>query len=138
MIIDYIKNCIRYDSFSERIVLALTFIADTDLQRLEVGKHHIDGDDIFYIVDEYETKLAEEAMLEAHQKHIDIQTVISGSEYVGHELLLDQHVTREYDEAHDYALYQGEPKFFKLIPGTFALFFLMIYICPALIKTKLM
>ena len=137
MIIDYIKNNSMYDGFNKRIVHALSFIKDTDLQSLDIGKHHIDGDDIFCIVDEYETKLEDDAMLEAHQKYIDVQTVISGSEYIGHEMLLEQDVTRKYDEAHDYTLYRGEPTFFKLVPGTFVIFFPDDLHMPGINKNKL-
>ncbi|MGC9329842.1 MAG: YhcH/YjgK/YiaL family protein, partial [Candidatus Hinthialibacter sp.] len=45
----------------------------------EEKKYPIEGDDIFARVMSYETKPREEAVLEAHMKYVDIQTVLYGS-----------------------------------------------------------
>ena len=49
--------------------------------------------------------------------------MILGSEYIGHALLSNQKVLRDYDELYDYALYQGDATFIKLVPGSFAIFY---------------
>lgn len=112
-----------YDCISENIAKALTFIRTTDLHALDKGQCEISGNEIFYIIDNYKTKSADDGILEAHRNYIDIQIVISGSEYVGCELLSNQETLRKYDKENDYALYNGQPSFFKLEPGSFAIFF---------------
>jgi len=124
MIFDSLRNSSKYYSqLSENLVTALTFISNADLKELQVGEHQIEGDNVFYIVDEYKTKPSTEMKLEAHKKYIDIHVIIAGSEHIGHVLLSDQKVVKSYDEANDYALYDGSATFFKLIPGSFAIFY---------------
>jgi YhcH/YjgK/YiaL family protein len=123
MIFDSLSNASKYSRLSENLAAALTFIANTNLQKLKPGKHQVEGDNILYIVDEYKTKPSAEGKLEVQKKYIDIHVVISGSEHVGHVLLSNQKVLKSYDEANDYALYDGTAPFFKLVPGSFAIFY---------------
>ena len=123
MIFDYINNLSKYERLSDNLATALSFISNTNLQNLDMGKHSINSDDIFYMIDEYKTKPSVEGKLEAHKKYIDIQTMISGSEYIGHALLSNQKVLRDYDELYDYTLYQGDATFINLVPGSFAIFY---------------
>jgi len=119
MILDAMNNALKYSGQSESLDKALYFISNTNLQNLDVGKYHINSDDLFYIVDEYKTKPSDEGKLEAHKKYIDIHVVISGSELIGHALLSNQKISREYDVDNDYALYEGHCSFVKLVPGSF-------------------
>ena len=123
MIFDYINNSSKYKRLSDNLAIALSFISNTNLQNLDVGKYSINSDDVFYTIDEYKAKPSIEGKLEAHKKYIDIQTVISGSEYIGHALLSNQKILRDYDDLFDYALYQGDATFIKLVPGSFAIFY---------------
>ena len=123
MIFDSLNNVSKYSRVSENLAAALTFIASSNLQELKLGKHQVEGDDIFYIVDDYKTKPSAEGKLESHKKYIDIHVAISGSEYIGHVHFSNQKVFKSYDEANDYALYDGSAPFFKLMPGSFAVFY---------------
>jgi len=123
MIFDSLSFSSKYNRLSENLAVALTFILNADLQKLQVGEHQIEGDNVFYIVDEYKTKPSAEMKLEAHRRYIDIHVVISGSEHIGHEFFSDQKVVKNYDETNDYALYDGSATFFKLMPGSFAIFY---------------
>ena len=123
MILDSINHASKYNGLSESLDKALYFISNTNLQSLDVGKYHIDSDDLFYIVDEYKTKPSDEGKLEAHKKYIDIHIVISGSELIGHVLLSNQKISRGYDVDNDYALYEGHCSFVKLVPGSFVIIY---------------
>ena len=123
MILDSINHVSKYTGLSESLDKALYFISTTNLRNLDIGKHHINSNDFFYIVDEYKTKPSDEGKLEAHKKYIDIHVVISGSEYIGHAPFSNQKVLKGYDEDNDYALYDGSAPFFKLMPGSFAVFY---------------
>lgn len=136
MIIDKFEYIERYDVLHESVFTALSFIRNADLTILKEGKHKIDYDDIFYFIDEFITQPAEEGKLEVHRKYINIQAMISGYEYIGHELLSDQEVHWEYDEENDYALYNGIPSFFKLEEDAFAIFFPNDLHMPGINKCK--
>ena len=57
MIFDYINNLSKYERLSDNLATALSFISNTNLQNLDVGKYSINSDDVFYIIDEYKTNV---------------------------------------------------------------------------------
>lgn len=64
-------------------IKALEYIKNTDLNSLEVGKHVLDGDDLFVNVVDSQMKTPEQARLEVHDKYIDIQVPLSKGESFG-------------------------------------------------------
>ena len=56
MVIDKIDNYKLYTSLSERIAKAFAYINKTDLLQIDPGKYEIDGDNIFALIQEYDTK----------------------------------------------------------------------------------
>lgn len=80
MIIDTLKNCECYYGVNARFEKAFDFIKNAVKENLPVGKYEIDGTDVYAMVQEYDTKLPDEAKFEAHKKYIDIQYIISGTE----------------------------------------------------------
>jgi YhcH/YjgK/YiaL family protein len=123
MIFDKIENCKLYENISPLINKAFDYIKTTDFSKIEIGKHSIEGDDLFAIVQEYETKNDFDAKLEAHQKYIDVQYIISGEEMIGVEPLLEQKQFREYDSENDYALYDDNCSFIKIAEKQFMILF---------------
>ncbi len=122
MIIDNIKNADLYRSMSERIAKAFDYIVQTDFSDLPTGRHEIEGDDIFALVLEYETKVEDLCKIEAHYKYIDLQYIISGEEYMGLAQLTNQ-IPVVKNEEHDYAFYETEVSMMKFVPDMFALYF---------------
>lgn len=122
MIIDKIENFKLYNRLSEKIYKAFDFIDKTDLISLESGKYEIEKDDIFALIQEYDTKNREDCKLEGHFKFIDIQFMISGVELMGISILNKQkQVSKDIEK--DIAFYEGDPTFFKLNKGIFAILF---------------
>lgn len=62
---------------------AMEFIRTTDLNALENGRHEIDGDNLFVNIVDSVMKTPQQARLEVHDKYIDIQVPLSGSETFG-------------------------------------------------------
>ena len=122
MIIDKIENSELYESLHPRFAKAFAFIQKTDFSKLEDGKYEIENNDIFVIVQEYNTKDKKEAKLEAHRKYIDIQYIHSGVELIGVAAFKDQ-ISITDDTEKDLAFYDGEASFIKLEAGMFAIFF---------------
>lgn len=123
MIIDKLSNSHLYSSLSERITKALAYLKQTDFSKLELGKYEIDGDNIFALVNEYNTKDQSDGKLEAHKKYIDVQFVAKGSELMGYVPLENQKVINEYNEQNDIAFFDGERSFIKVDEEMFAIFF---------------
>lgn len=123
MIIDKLSNSQLYSGLGERINKAFVYLMETDFSKMELGKYEIDGDNIFAIVNEYQTKDAREGKLEAHKKYIDVQYVAKGSELMGYAPLENQKVIDEYNEQNDITFFSGKKSFAKVDEEMFAIFF---------------
>ena len=80
MIVDAIKNAELYYSLSPRIKQAFDWLAATDIAALEAGRHDIDGNNLFVNVMDVTLKPREEAVLEVHDRYIDIQIMVGKAE----------------------------------------------------------
>ena len=122
MVIDKIENYRLYSTLTKRLAKGFEFIINTDLTAIESGKYEIDNDDIFAIVQEYDTKEEHDCVLEGHHKYIDIQYVIQGVEIMGFTPLTNQVAVEENLEK-DYTFYKGETSMLRVEEGMFTLFF---------------
>jgi YhcH/YjgK/YiaL family protein len=123
MIFDKIENSELYENISPLIKKAFDYIKTTDFSKIENGKHSIEQDDLFAIVQDYETKNDFDVKLEAHKKYIDLQYIISGEEMIGIEPLLHQKPFKEYDSENDYSLYDDTCSFIKITETQFMILF---------------
>ena len=122
MVLDKIENLLQYSNLHLGFTKASEFILGTDFSKLEDGKYSIDGDNIFALLQKYETKDSENAKPETHFKYIDIQYLISGTELMG-IALLDKQAPITKDIKNDIAFYENEVSFIKFQTGMFAIFF---------------
>jgi YhcH/YjgK/YiaL family protein len=122
MILDTLENYQLYTSINERIAKGFDFLRTTDLDSLPSGKHDIEGDTIFALVQEYQTKPLEDCKLESHKKYIDIQYVIRGEEIMGITTQNNQNII-EVNEEKDYTFYEGTTSLVRVSKGMFTIFF---------------
>jgi YhcH/YjgK/YiaL family protein len=122
MILDTLDNYHLYQSINERIAKGFEFLRNTDFEAIPSGKHDIDGDTIFALVQEYQTKPLEECKLESHKKYIDIQYVIRGEEFMGITTKNNQKIL-EVNEDKDYTFYEGSTSLVRVSKGMFTIFF---------------
>lgn len=124
MILDTIENSSLYANVNPLIEKAFHYIKKTDFNQMELGKHIIDGDSLFALLMEYDTKDIVDCKLESHKKYIDVQYIISGSELIGVAPLTGQVPSINYDAADDIAFYDNNvSSMIKLDAGCFAIFF---------------
>lgn len=83
MIVDKIENANLYAALSQRLARGLQLIQDASLLEKEPGKYEVDGENLFYIIESYNTKDKAEVLFEAHKEYIDIQAVLDGGETIG-------------------------------------------------------
>jgi len=122
MIVDKLQNASLYTSINPRIAQAFEYLNTTNLEKLAVGKHSIDGDNVIALVQEYETKSEVELQMESHFEHIDLQYIISGSELMG-LATKNAHKPITVNKENDYALYEDEYSFMLFEKGMFGIFF---------------
>jgi YhcH/YjgK/YiaL family protein len=119
MIVDKLENGAYYYSLGARIQKAIEYLKNSSLSEIEVGKYQIEGDDIFALVSEYDTKSVETGLWEAHKRYIDIQYIIKGSEKIGYTSVENLKTTVEYDESKDILFGTANGDFVTLQQGMF-------------------
>ena len=122
MILDTLDNYELYSSINERIAKGFAFLCNTDLDAIASGRHDIEGDTIFALVQEYPTKPLNECKLESHQRYIDIQYMIRGEELMGVTTKNNQ-VVIEQNPERDYIFYEGDTSLVLVKQGMFTIFF---------------
>lgn len=121
MIIDRLHHASQYIGSHERLAAGMRYLQETDLTRVAPGKYEIDGENVYAMVQEYETKPMEKGRWEAHRKYMDIQYVAAGEEHMGYTNL-DHLKVGEYDTAKDFLSLEGEGNFLRMTAGMFVIF----------------
>lgn len=82
MIYDKLENLKRYRGISKWLDQAITFLENTDLSSLALGRTEICGDYVFANVMEAQAKEASQGKFEIHKKYMDIQIDLEGTEII--------------------------------------------------------
>jgi biofilm protein TabA len=126
MVIDTLKNAEKYYSLHPSFKAAFEYLNSTDLTGLEVGKY-VTPEGLKAGVTENEGKTAEVAAekFECHNKHIDIQVVISGYESFGWKPREGCTQPKgEYNDEKDVLFYADAPEMhFSLLDSQFVIFY---------------
>ncbi len=122
MIIDKLDSAGIYSGLGERIAKGLDYLASIDATSIEPGKYEIDGDAVFAIVMDYQTKDINEGFWEAHRKYIDIQYIAAGSELIGYANIDGLKAVADYDEESDFLKLEGDGSMIGVDAGTFVIF----------------
>jgi biofilm protein TabA len=124
MILDHLARADRYRGGHAGIATAFDYLRTVDFSKLVDGRNAIDGDWLFAMLNRYRTKPHAEAVWESHRKYIDVQYLVSGSEWMGY-VPLDRApmVAMPYDAPRDVAFYAAGTDGFLMTAGQFAVFF---------------
>jgi YhcH/YjgK/YiaL family protein len=122
MIVDRLEHEPEIPHLAARLRQGLEWLRTTDVGALPAGRHDIDGDRLYALVQQYTTRSPDECRWEAHRMYADIQYVVSGVERIGHAPLADAHEREPYDGARDVAFFEPGDEFVVLHPGMFAIF----------------
>jgi YhcH/YjgK/YiaL family protein len=124
MIVDRIENSELYCIMHPRFKTAFKFLKNVKLEDFTEEKIEIEGDNIFAIINDYTTKDADISKLEAHEKYIDIQYMLHGSELIGYSPLTNQTPCEKYDSESDIVFYNNTPLFYTQInAGMFSILY---------------
>jgi YhcH/YjgK/YiaL family protein len=121
MIIDKLINYCNYNFSNRNISKALKLILNTDFRIKESGKYEVEGDELYYLVNEYRTKSDFETVPELHKKYIDIQYLAVGAERIGYAPYSRQTVFKKYNNENDIAFYKSNMSYITLSEGMFAI-----------------
>ena len=90
MVIDTLENCSRYESLHPRFKAAFDFLKRAEAENVPIGRIDLDGNTLYALTQEYDTKPIHDGKLEAHRKYIDIQFILEGEEFIGYAPLKNQ------------------------------------------------
>jgi len=125
MILATLAEADHYAALHPLFPRAFEFLRNADLMTLAPGKHDVQGEQIFAIVEACEGRTRAEAKLECHRRYIDIQLVLAGVDEMGWKPVaecLDPQT--EYDAARDIRFFNDAPSsWIATPPGAFCLFF---------------
>jgi len=119
MVVDELKNWIKYAGVLPGLEEAFRFLEEKAKSDLATGMHQIDGERLYAESNRYTTKPIEGARYESHMLHADLQYIVSGQEIIGWVPLSGLPVCSEYNKEWDYLLYEAttEPTLVKVKPG---------------------
>ena len=126
MILDSLKNKEQYVSLHPRFKQVFDYIDTHDLAAMELGRHDVDGDNIFVMVQELELRPLEQARLELHRRYIDIQLLLKGEEELfGWSEKVDcLQAEADFDEQKDVQFFTDVPQcFYSLKVGQFTILY---------------
>lgn len=105
MILDTLPLWRRYASLNPRFAAGFAFLEGLRPDAA-AGRHEIDGDSVYAIVQRYQTRPVTGMQLEAHRRYIDIQYVAGGREVIQWAPLAGlTEVTQPYDDVKEAALF---------------------------------
>ncbi len=106
MIIDTIENLEQYAALNPLFPKVVEYLKANDLSKMADGKYEIVGKDLFVNITTSKSKTPDEAVLETHNKMIDIQIPITAAETYGYTQREDLPDVA-YNEEKDITKYPG-------------------------------
>ena len=106
MIFDNIANAGIYRGLGSRYAKAFDYLTSFD-PTTPAGRVTLDGDNLFALVQRYETAAAASKVFESHRHYVDIQFLATGEECICTAVLDRLVVTTPYNPSNDAALYSG-------------------------------
>ena len=82
MILDQIKHRALYKDILPAIASALERAAAYTPENYPGGRVDMDGDNLFLLLNTYETHASDSALFEAHKKYIDVMYMVEGEEII--------------------------------------------------------
>jgi len=123
MILDVKENATLYKGIHVHLDKAIDYMLTADIDALTVGKHQIEGEDVFVLIQAYETKSIDAALFEAHRKYVDIQLILSGEEWIGYAPVQTLSSIESYDDTRDIEFFSGEGDMHRLKRDMFSIYF---------------
>lgn len=102
MIFDQLKNLSHYKGLHPNLDKALDFLAEHDVGEDDLGRYEIDGDAVFYFIQENTLAQGDSSEFEFHKRYLDLHFLLEGRELIRYGTEIDS-ITQPYDEKIDFA-----------------------------------
>lgn len=124
MILDTLSQSALYRQLGPRFAAGLNWLEKFSDATAD-GRYDIDGDDVFALVQSYDTLPAAEKKYESHRVYADIQYMARGTELIYYAPIAGLQPVTAYDEVKDFMLYADPAAATPLLleRGSFAIFY---------------
>ena len=122
MIFERLDNVSATSDLPPRLRQGLDWLRASAVDAVPEGRHDIDGDRLFALVQQYTTRHASECRWEAHRRYTDIQYVVTGVERMGYANVADTRQRDPYDAGRDVAFFDPGVDFVIVHAGMFVVF----------------
>jgi YhcH/YjgK/YiaL family protein len=125
MILDKLDNSGMYEKLHPLFKEAFEYLKSVDFSKAGTGKTELKGKDLFAMVSDSNLKIAGNAMLEVHNKYIDIQLPVSKAETFGWKARKNlNEATEAFNEEKDIQFFSDKYEtLITVLPGDFLIFF---------------
>ncbi len=112
------KSCgIFADALDKYIDILKSITPDT-----EAGRYELEDGAYYNVSGVINQVPADKKVFEAHEKYIDIQYILEGTEQMEYADIAELTVSQSFDADKDYALYTGKGTLISFKPGDFAVY----------------
>jgi biofilm protein TabA len=120
MILDALPHASTYFSLGDRFQAAFDYLATFDPSTPD-GRHDLDGDNLYALVQTYESEASGQRTFESHRACVDIQYIFSGREIIFYGLSERMSPEAPYDPSRDVTFYEdsAEARPIHLAKGDF-------------------
>ena len=124
MLVDSIYNIEKYEGLKINAGKIKEFIEKAEELNLQDGRYEIQGEDLFALVQTYETNLESQCRFETHNKYVDIQYIRKGKEIMNYKLKDKLIVSEDLSATKDVIFYENPKDYTSVLveEGSFALF----------------
>jgi len=107
VIVDSLTHLLENEgAFGPKIQRGLQFLRETDFTGQAAGRHEVD-EELFYFINEYETKAENDCFWEAHRVNLDLHYILEGKEKIGYAVIERLEVKEEYNGVKDAVFFTG-------------------------------
>jgi YhcH/YjgK/YiaL family protein len=122
VILDRLDNPLITTLLPSGLTRVVDYLRTANVNGLALGRHDLDGDRLFALVQEYTTRRPNECKWEAHRLYIDVQYVVRGAERMGYANITRARAREPYDAARDVAFFEPGEDYVTVREGMLAIF----------------
>lgn len=123
MIFDTLNNFRQYQCVNNHFIDISKFLDTEPIADRADGRHEINHQGSYVMIESYQTKDASDCFIECHRKYIDVQIMIVGVESMGVCRKSECNESSAYDEEKDLQKLMGEADMLTFRAGSFMVFF---------------
>ena len=125
MIFDELENLAHYKGIHNHLDCAIDYLLTHDLSNYELGRYEINGDKVFFFVQENELSSEVTDECEFHQDYMDLQFLLAGHEIIQYGAKVKK-ISKPYEKKKDigfvickqlYPLYLDKQNFAAFLPN---------------------